>query len=121
MTNQLKKLSNVVKNQHYIPQSVLIHFAVNDKVYETLVVEKKEPYQVPCRNSMSERFTYEHPYFEQKKLEKFFQEVENSYAPAIIKALRIIERCENGEETIQAIEKHVKAYLDAIIIYSLNP
>jgi phosphatidylserine/phosphatidylglycerophosphate/cardiolipin synthase-like enzyme len=113
----VNKVSDIVKNQHYIPQSVLKHFSSNEKVYEALVGEKKDPYPTHFRNSMSERFTYEHPNLALNQLEKFFQDVEADYAPAIVEALRLIELCENGEETIDAVKKHVQAYLDAIIIY----
>ncbi|MHA6482908.1 DUF4238 domain-containing protein [Paenibacillus sp. strain BS8-2] len=64
-------MSDIVKNQHYIPQSVLKHFAFDGSVYEALVEEKKGPYQTPYNRSMSERYTYEHPYLAQNKLEKF--------------------------------------------------
>ncbi|MFD2614158.1 DUF4238 domain-containing protein [Paenibacillus gansuensis] len=110
-------MSDIVKNQHYIPQSVLKHFAFDGRVYEALVEEKKEPYQTPYNRSMSERYTYEHPYLTQNKLEKFFQDIEDDYAPAIVETLRLIKLYETGEETIDVIEKHVQAYLEAIIIY----
>jgi hypothetical protein len=113
----VNKLSDLVINQHYIPQSVLKLFSSNEKVFEALVDEKKEPYPTHYRNSMSERFTYEHPNLARNQLEKFFQEVEADYAPAIIEALRLITLYENGEGTIDSIKKHVQSYLNAIIIY----
>lgn len=65
-------MSDIVKNQHYIPESVLQHFSSKGRVYEVLLDEVKGPYQVPYRNSMSERFTYEHPNLPTNQLEKFF-------------------------------------------------
>lgn len=113
----MNELSDTVKNQHYIPQSVLKHFSSNEKVFEALVDKNKEPYQTHYRNSMSERFAYEHPYLAQNQLEKFFQEVEADYGPAIIEALRLITLYEESGGTIDPIKKHVQAYLSAIIIY----
>jgi len=110
-------LSDIVKNQHYIPQSVLKHFAFNEKVFEVLLEENKGPYPTHYRNSMSERFTYEHPDLALNQLEKFFQEVESDYGPAIIEALRLITLYESGEGTIHSIKKHVQSYLSAIVIY----
>lgn len=110
-------LSDIVKNQHYIPQSVLKHFASNEKVFEVLVEEKKGPYQSHYRNSMSERFTYEHPQLARNQLEKFFHEVEDDYGPAIIEILRLISLYENSEGTIHTLKKYIQSYLSAIIIY----
>lgn len=110
-------MSDIVKNQHYIPQSVLKHFASNEKVHEVLLEENRGPYPTNYRNSMSERFTYEHSYLPRNQLEKFFQEVESDYGPAIIEALGLIALYESGEGTIHSIKKHVQSYLNAIVIY----
>jgi len=53
-----------VTNQHYISQCLLKYFA-NSKgqVYEVMV-EARKVYLTNYKNSMVERFTYEHPELE---------------------------------------------------------
>lgn len=110
-------MSDDVKNQHYIPESVLKHFSSDERVYEVLVEGNKDPYVLKYRNSMSERYTYEHPELPHNQLEKFFQSIENGYAPAIVETLRLIELYEKGEETIDSVKRHAQSHLHAILIY----
>lgn len=110
-------MSNIVKNQHYIPQSVLMHFSKKGMVYECLLNKSKESFKTNYRNSMSERFTYEHPALEENELEKFFQTIEDEYAPAIIETIRLIELLELENGSIQAIKDYYQSFLTTAIIY----
>ncbi|WP_438445896.1 DUF4238 domain-containing protein [Gorillibacterium sp. sgz5001074] len=110
-------MSELVKNQHYIPRSVLKHFSSGEMLYEYLVNGNKEPYKTNYRNSMTERFTYEHPELEQNRLEKHFQSLEDEFAPALVETIRLIELYETGQESIDVVKQHIERYINTIIIY----
>jgi hypothetical protein len=105
-------LSNVIINQHYVPQFVLKNFANQKKqVFEALVNESRL-YTSNYRYSMSERFTYEHPLMEQNKLEKFFQVIESDFGPALIQAIEMAEY-----EKVQEVKKLFEQFYSALVIF----
>ncbi|EGL19829.1 MULTISPECIES: DUF4238 domain-containing protein [unclassified Paenibacillus] len=107
-------MSNITKNQHYIPQSILSNFANNKgKVFEILL-KNMNIYSVSYRQSMSERFTYEHPYLEDNYLEKKFGTLESYFAPAMRK---IIESIESDSFNIQDIKKQSETYMRDFLIF----
>ncbi|MED3788915.1 DUF4238 domain-containing protein [Peribacillus frigoritolerans] len=110
-------MANDVVNQHYIPQCVLKHFAnTKNQVIETLV-DSKRVYKTNYRQSMSERYTYEHPSLEKNKLEKYFSKIEGYFGKAIYEILGIIEQHENGLIEFKKIQSLVERYMREFIIF----
>lgn len=106
-----------VKNQHYIPRCVLKHFSnEKEQVYEALV-EKRKHYITNYKNSMAERYTYEHQYLEMNFLENQFTELENIYSPAIDNILKLLKACDEVDTHIVDIKKCVDEILNIMIIF----
>ncbi|GAA0133398.1 hypothetical protein YSY43_02380 [Paenibacillus sp. YSY-4.3] len=107
-------MNTITKNQHYIPQSILANFANNKgKVFEILLKQKKI-YPISYRQSMSERYTYEHPYLEENYLEKEFGKIESYFAPAMRK---IIENLESDSNYIEDIKKQAETYMRDFFVF----
>jgi uncharacterized protein YchJ len=105
-------LGNQTKNQHYIPESLLINFAnEKEQVYEALV-DKNKIYQTNISQSMSQRDTYEHPNLEINYLEKEFGKIETYLAPAIREILSILESdFVNIDNIKNQVESNMKEFL----------
>ena len=107
----------VVINQHYITQCILANFANNgSQVYEALVDEKKV-YPTNYRNSMCERYTYEHSIIEVNSLEKYFGRIESYIGPAMKNIISIIEKYEKGECDFADIRHLIERYMREFIIF----
>jgi uncharacterized protein YchJ len=106
-----------VTNQHYISQCILKQFANSkDQVYETLV-EAGKLYATNYKNSMVERFTYEHPDLEKNKVEKYFQKIEDYIGPAVYRIINTIEEYERGECSFSEIKESVSQYMREFIMF----
>lgn len=106
-----------VKNQHYIPQTLLKHFANSkDQVYEGLV-EVGKVYQTNFSQSMSERYTYEHPELEKNKVEKYFHKIESYIGSVVQGIIDIIEGYETGTNDFLEIKRVVIKYMREFIIF----
>lgn len=108
----------IVKNQHYIPQCILNRFS-NDKnqVYEVLVDTKKPPYMTKCKNSMVERYTYEHPEIEKNRIEKYFSRIESYFALAMDNVENMIGLVETGVIPIELLKSTFARYIREVIIF----
>ena len=107
----------IVINQHYIPQCLLKYFANDrDQVFEALV-EKGRVYPTNFRNSMSERFTYEHPRIEKNKVERYFHKIESYIGSAVQRIIDTIEKHEREENDFSEIEKIVFQHIREFIIF----
>lgn len=107
-------MNTITKNQHYIPQSMLANFANSKgKVFEILL-QSKNIYSISYRQSMSERFTYEHPYLEDNYLEKEFGKIESYFAPAM---RRIIETLESEPIDIEVVKKQIETHMRDFLIF----
>lgn len=107
----------IVVNQHYIPQCILANFS-NDKgqVYEALV-DKKKVYLTNYRNSMSERYTYEHSMIEVNSLEKYFGRIESYIGPVIKNIIDAIEQYEEAKYNFADIQHLIERYMREFIIF----
>lgn len=106
-----------VKNQHYIAQCLLKYFANSkDQVYEVMV-DKGKVYPTNYRNSMVERFTYEHPELEKNKVEKYFHKIEGYIGAAVNKIIVTIEKYERGECSFTEVKVAVSQYIREFIIF----
>ncbi|NUU80071.1 DUF4238 domain-containing protein [Paenibacillus xylanilyticus] len=105
-------MSTVTKNQHYIPQSMLTNFANNKgRVYEVLL-KNQNIYETSYRQSMSEKFTYEHPLLEGNYLENMFGKIESYFAPAMRQIITLLDsNIAPIEEVRELVEKYMSEFL----------
>ena len=102
------------KNQHYIPQSILVNFANNKgQLFEALVKQEKI-YSTNYRQSMSERFTYEHPDLEVNLLENAFGKIESYFAPAMRK---IISDLDSNSVSIDTIKMQADTFMKDYLVF----
>lgn len=110
-------MSEVTINQHYISKCILVNFSNKDEqVYECLVNSGKI-YSTNIKNSMVSRYTYEHPYFETNRIEKWFSRIEDHTGPAINRILLTIEKHESENIDFSLIRDLVNKYLTTFIIF----
>lgn len=110
-------MSDTTINQHYIPQFILKNFCnEKEQVYECLV-NREKIYVTNIKNSMVGRYTYEHPYFEKNRIEKWFSRIEDYTGPAINRILSTIENHGIGNIEFKLIRDLVNIYLSTFIIF----
>lgn len=106
-----------VINQHYIPQCLLKYFSnAKGQVFEALV-ESSKVYTTNYRNSMSERYAYEHPDIEENKVEKYFSNIESYIGVAVQTIIDTIEAVEKHELELEAAKHVVTKYLSEFIVF----
>ncbi|WP_110494958.1 DUF4238 domain-containing protein [Bacillus mycoides] len=110
-------LSEHVINQHYIPQCVLKHFSNSKNQVVEALVDLKRIYKTNYRQSMSERYTYEHPALEKNKLEKYFSKIEGYFSDVINNILNKIKEFEEGHIEFREITILVERYMREFIIF----
>jgi uncharacterized protein YchJ len=113
MGAEIMKTHTSTKNQHYIPQSVIANFANNKgQVHECLLKKNKRLYVTNNRQSMSERYTYEHPDLPENHLENAFSKIESDFSP-LIRDIR--NHLENGE--ISLAKQIVESLITKFIVF----
>jgi len=112
-----QKKDNIVKNQHYIPESLLRNFTdSNEKIIEVFLKTRKI-YPTSPSNSMSEKFVYEHDKLEKNTVEKYFAKIDSKIAPKIKLIIAKIKKLKNGNIDIVDIKSEVEALLPIFIIF----
>ncbi|MBD8838888.1 DUF4238 domain-containing protein [Paenibacillus sp. CFBP 13594] len=107
-------MRTITKNQHYIPQSMLTNFANSKgRVFEVLL-KNNNIYETSYRQSMSEKFTYEHPLLEGNYLENMFGKIESYFAPAM---REIIAHLDSNLTPIEEIKKLVEKYMKEYLVF----
>jgi hypothetical protein len=104
-----------VIQQHYIPQCVLKHFANQKKQVVECLVESGKIYSPNYANSMVERDTYEHPELERNTIEKYFQDIESNFGPALVSIIETIEGYEREENKFDDIKNLIYQYMPDFI------
>lgn len=111
-----KNQRNIVKNQHYIPESLIRQFAdTENKVVEVLLRTGKI-YTTNPSDTMSENFVYEHKNLKANAIESFFSKIESEIVPIvkdIIKKLNI----NNQEDNIPKIKQDIESILSIFIVF----
>ncbi|MCL6476989.1 MAG: DUF4238 domain-containing protein [Peptococcaceae bacterium] len=110
-------MGDITIKQHYIPQCILSNFSNNKKqVYECLINSNKI-YKTHIKNSMMDSYTYEHPFFETNRIEKWFGRIESYTGPAIKQILVTIENYESGNTEFKLIRELINKYLTTFLIF----
>lgn len=107
----------ITRNQHYISQGLLDLFSINsNRIYEALV-DSKKTYETSIRNSMSTRFLYEHPYFEQNAIENLFSKLEGEFIPKIREIVDAVYKVENNENEITKVKELIFEQIHVFLIF----
>ncbi len=111
------KNSNVVKNQHYIPEG-LLSFFTNEKgqIFEILL-SKSKIYPTSPSNSMSETFVYEHEALEKNELENQFAKLDNEAINEMAELLSVISDVKNGAKEFADIKKCLTKMLPKLLVF----
>ncbi len=109
----------VVRNQHYIPQTVLRHFAdAEEKLFETIFLgDEKKIFPTNVESTMSENFTYEHNDLKQNVVEDYFAAIEDKVGPKIKDVLIMIERIKKGEAVMSDAKELIEELLNVFITF----
>jgi hypothetical protein len=107
----------VTKNQHYIPQCLLVHFAdTKEKLFEAFLQQKKV-FPTTVANTMSETYTYEHNKLPVNTIENYFSKIEGEVSPLVIKLIESIAKLKNGELEIGVIKENVAKLLNNFLVF----
>jgi hypothetical protein len=108
-------MSNKTINQHYIPKCVLYNFSnKKQQLYECYLIKKKI-YKTNIKSSMMDRYTYEHPYIEINRIERWFSVIENKIGPLIRRIIMILEN--NGYAELRSIIDVLNICLPEFLIF----
>lgn len=104
--------------QHYISRCILINFSNHkEQVYECLL-GKKSIYLANIYDSMMEKFTYEHPYFENNSIENWFAEkIEPGVTPAIEEILSLIDNPNIANVNLGSIKNVINKQLYNFLVF----
>lgn len=106
---------NITKNQHYVSQGILKHFADEKKKTVELYIDKGIISKKAIDNTMSQNYVYEHPRIETNSIEDLFCAFESRAFPIMDK---LIADFEKDYSDGRSIEKY-KSTIDNMIPYVL--
>lgn len=107
----------VVKNQHYIPQSLLRHFAdPKEKLFEAFLMQKKI-FPTTVANTMSETYTYEYDKLPVNTIENFFSRIEGEVATGVTQIINTIEEVKGGTVEIEKVKNLVEQFLGRFLVF----
>lgn len=101
-----------VIRQHYISQGILRLFSKNKKSVYELNIQNDNIYREGISTTMSDKYTYEHPFLEGNALENAFKGIEDIYIPRI---KEIIE--ELDENSFAKAQADIESILKYILLF----
>jgi hypothetical protein len=111
------KMTNITKNQHYVPVCVLKHFSdEKGKMFEIFLPQKKI-YKRDILESMSESYIYEHPSLTKNIIENTFASIESSFSLGIEEVIKNIENTKNGSSNIKEVRKKLELFIEQILVF----
>lgn len=98
-----------VVRQHYISQGILKLFSDNQKSVFEFNVHNNKIYREGISTTMSDKYTYEHPFLEGNALENAFKGLEDVYIPKIKEIIGMLDNncIEEAKTTIESIMKYI--------------
>jgi len=106
----------ITKSQHYIPQSLLKHFADDGKLFEVLTRDKKT-FPTTIGKTMCENYTYEHDQLPVNTVEDFFCKIEGVTAPAVEQLIDVIDDIKNGKREVSEFKSNLSEILGYLLIF----
>lgn len=108
----------IVKNQHYIPQSLLIHFAdSNEKLFEAFLSHDKKVFPTNVGNTMCETYTYEHDKLPINTIENYFSKIEGEVSPAVKEIIKSIDELKDKKININVTKNLIKNILNYFLMF----
>ena len=107
----------ITKNQHYIPQSLLIHFADSNKKLFEVFLQNKKVYPTNVSSTMCETYTYEHDKLPVNTVENYFSRIEDEVSPNVKEIIESIEKVKNKQIDINITKKLVESLLSRFLIF----
>ncbi|MDQ5938496.1 MAG: hypothetical protein QG642_186 [Patescibacteria group bacterium] len=108
---------NIVKRQHYIPETLLGNFVNSDKKLIEVLLHSKKIYPTSPGNSMCETFVYEHDTLKKNTIENYFAKIDSEIGQAIKDTIGQIEELKKGNININTIREVVENLLPIFIIF----
>ena len=107
----------ITKNQHYIPQSLLAHFAdAKGKIFEVLVQSKKV-FPTNISSTMCETYIYEHDKLPVNTIENYFAKIEGEVSPLVVELIESIKKLKKQEVSIEVIKENVTKLLSNFLVF----
>lgn len=108
---------NIVKNQHYIPESLLEHFTnPSGKFFEVLLGVPKVYVSQPD-NSMCEMYTYEHENLEVNTIENFLSNIDGEVAAQMKEVLVLMYKIKRDEVELREVKKKIDGMLHQLLVF----
>ena len=98
--------------QHYISQGILRLFSENKKSVFEYNVQTDKIYRTGISTTMSDKYTYEHPFLSGNALENAFKKLEDEYIP---KMTSIIDVLDGGD--VASAKKQIEDLLENILLF----
>lgn len=108
---------NIVKNQHYIPSSLLEHFTNQQGKFFEVLLREKRIYPTNPEDSMSARFTYEDENLKVNTVENYFGKIETAVVPLIKELITTIQEHKKGNVEFTVVQKAVENLLPTFIVF----
>lgn len=105
------------KNQHYIPYSLLRHFANSDNQLLEVLLSTKKIYPSNPSNSMCETYTYEHKNLSPNTIENYFNKIEGEVDMLVKTLIQLIDKTKIGEVDISEVKKVVENLLGRFLVF----
>ncbi len=110
--------NQITKNQHYIPQSLLLHFADSEEQLFEILLFHKKIFPTNIKNTMCEQYTYEHDILPKNTIENYFSKIEGEVAPAVSDVIKAINEFKNGEiKDINEVKEKVRNILNNFLVF----
>lgn len=98
--------------QHYISQGILRLFSENKKSVFEFNIQNDNIYRTGIRKTMSDTYTYEHPFLPGNALENAFKTIEDKYIPQMTGVVNILD-----SEDVVTARKRVEELLEYILLF----
>lgn len=98
--------------QHYISQGILRLFSENKKSVFEFNIQNGNIYRTGIRKTMSDTYTYEHPFLPGNALENAFKTIEDKYIPQMTGIVNMLD-----SEDVLTAKKRIEELLEYILLF----
>ncbi len=107
----------VVKNQHYIPQSLLRHFADDQEKLFEVFLQQNKIFPTTIADTMSETYAYEYDKLPINTIENFFSKIEGEVSIGVRRIIDAIDDFKSGKFDIEKIKSLVAEFLGRFLVF----
>lgn len=120
----MKIREEVKEVQHYVSQGILRFFSENKKAVYEYNYDNGKVYPTSIHDTMSEKYTYEHPLLKVNALEDAFGQLERKYIPVMAVIVEMLDSGDirSAKKTIEHILKYALLfyYRSGAILFELR-